>query len=111
MYGFNLKLNLKLERDERWAYLSTIKFFKQENVYDNYKESMCWRVLKSTQDAAVHIDRYKEFLSVYPESHKYIWSCPYDLNLKSRVIMSLLAFYPLRFVGVAIIWFRKFLQR
>lgn len=107
MSGFNLKF----ERDERWAYLNTIKLFKQEKVYDHYKQSMCWRVLKSTQDAAVHIDRYKDFLSVYPESHRYIWSCPYDLNFKSRVIMSLLAFYPLRFVGVAIIWFRKFLQR
>ena len=72
---------------------------------------MCWRVLKATQDAAVYIDRYNEFLLLYPESHKYIWNCPFDVNLKNKVIMSLLAFYPLRFVGLLIIWLRKILQR
>lgn len=104
-------LNLKHESDERWAYLDTITFFKGENVYDKYKRAMCWRVLKSTQDAAVHFDRYKDFLYIYPESHQYIWNCPYDINLKSRIIMSLLAFYPLRLLGIFIIWLRKFLQR
>ena len=104
-------LNRELELDERWAYLDTIAFLKEKNVYSYYKEAMCWRVLKSTQDAAVYIDRYKEFISLYPESHRYIWSCPYDINLKSRIIMSLLAYYPLRFVGVFIIMVRKIFQR
>ena len=107
MHGFNKKY----ESDERWVYLDTISFLKDKNVYDKYKQTMCWRVLKATQDAAVYIDRYNEFLLLYPESHKYIWSCPFDVNLKSKVIMSLLAFYPLRFVGVLIIWLRKILQR
>lgn len=104
-------LNKKTESDERVAYLETITFFKERNVYSNYKRAMCWRVLKATQDAAVYIDRYKEFISLYPESHKYIWSCPFDINLKSRIIMSLLAFYPLRFIGVILIWFRKVAKR
>ena len=107
MHGFNKKY----ESDERWVYLDTISFLKDKNVYDKYKQTMCWRVLKATQDAAVYIVRYNEFLLLYPESHKYIWSCPFDVNLKSKVIMSLLAFYPLRFVGVLIIWLRKILQR
>lgn len=104
-------LNRKMELDERWAYLDTISFFKENGKYDEYKKVLCWRVLKSTQDAAVYYDRYKEFLELYPESHKFIWSCPYDINLKSRIIMSLLAFYPLRFIGVFLVWFRKLLQR
>jgi len=104
-------LNKKSELDERWAYLNTIQFFKNRGEYENYKKTMCWRVLKSTQDAAVYVDRYKEFCLLYPESHKYIWSCPYIINYKSRIIMSLLAFYPLRFIGIFIIGLRKFLQR
>ena len=104
-------LNRKYESDERWAYLDTISFLKRMGVYDKYEKAMCWRVLKSTQDAAVYIDRYKEFVTLYPESHKYIWSCPYDLNLKSRIIMSLLAFSPFRFMGVFLIWLRKLAQR
>lgn len=107
MHGFNKKY----ESDERWVYLDTISFLKDKNVYDKYKQTMCWRVLKATQDAAVYIDRYNEFLLLYPESHKYIWNCPFDVNLKNKVIMSLLAFYPLRFVGLLIIWLRKILQR
>ena len=104
-------INLKSESDERWAYLDTIRFFKEKGIYDEYKKTMCWRVLKSTQDAAVYIDRYRDFVSLYPESHKYIWSCPFINNLKSRIIMLLLACYPLRFVGVSIIWLRKLIHR
>lgn len=107
LHGFNRKLGM----DERWAYLDTILFLKEKNVYNSFKKAMCWRILKNTQDDAVYIDRYKEFISLYPESHKYIWSCPHDINWKSRIIMSLLAFYPLRFLGVFIIWLRKILQR
>ena len=104
-------MNRKSESDERWVYLDTIRFFKEKGVYGKYEKTMCWRVLKSTQDAALYLDRYKDFLSLYPESHKYIWSCPFINNQKSRIIMSLLAFYPLRFVGIFIIWLRKRLQR
>ena len=104
-------MNRKSESDERWVYLDTIRFFKEKGVYGKYVKTMCWRVLKSTQDAALYLDRYKDFLSLYPESHKYIWSCPFINNQKSRIIMSLLAFYPLRFVGIFIIWLRKRLQR
>lgn len=104
-------INLRAESDERWAYLDTIQFFKEKGVYNEYKKTMCWRVLKGTQDAAVYINRYKDFLYLYPESHKYIWSCPFINNNKSRIIMLFLAFYPLRFVGVFIIWLRKLIHR
>lgn len=104
-------INLRAESDERWAYLDTIQFFKEKGVYNEYKKTMCWRVLKSTQDAAVYIDRYRDFLTLYPESHKYIWNCPFINNWKSRVIMLFLAFYPSRFVGIFIIWLRNLIQR
>lgn len=104
------RTNKKYETDERWVYLDTICFFKEKGVYSKYEKTMCWRILKNIQDSAMYIDKYKDFLFIYPESHKYIWNCPYIKNIKSRIIMSLLAFYPLRFVGVFLVWLRNLRQ-
>lgn len=104
-------LNRKAELDERWSYLDIIQFFKEQGVLDLYHREMCWRILKSTQDAAVYYDKYKEFVSLYPPSHKYIWSCPYGLNIKSRIIMTLLAKPYSKWLGVIIIYLRHILKR
>ena len=104
-------MNRKAEIDEQRTYLEIIAFFKEQGVLDLYHQEMCWRVLKSTQDVAVCYDRYKDFVSLYPPSHKYIWNCPYGLNLKSRIIMTLLAIAPLRWLGISLVFIRHILKR
>lgn len=99
-------LNRKTESEERKAYLETIEFFEKEGVEDLYKKEMSWRILKSTHDSALYPDRYNEFLRTHPESHKYIWSCPY-VNFKSKCIMSLLRFRFTRPLGILLIRLRK----
>lgn len=98
-------LDYNTEQEERKAYLETIDFFKEEGVYEQYKKQMSWRVLKSTHDSALYPNRYNEFLTISPESHKYIWSCPF-VNLKCKCIMSLLSNSLLRPFGVFLIRLR-----
>lgn len=100
------KLNSKTEQEERKAYLETIEFFKNEGVYKDYERELSWRILKSTHDSALYLNRYNEFLTIYPESHKYIWSCPY-VNFKSKCIMTLLSSKVLRPFGVLLINIRS----
>lgn len=103
-------LDLKTEQEERKAYIETIEFFKKEGVFDFYKKEMSWRVLKSTHDSALYPNRYNEFLSIYPESHKNIWSCPY-LNFKLKCILSLLRFRISRPLGILLIRLRELIAR
>ena len=103
-------LDLKTEQEERKAYLETIDFFEKEGKGESYKREMSWRVLKSTHDSALYPDRYNEFLSIYPESHKYIWSCPY-LNLKLKCILTLLRYRISRPLGILLIRLRNLLRR
>lgn len=102
-------LNKSTEQEERKVYLETIDFFNEEGVYEHYKKQMSWRVLKSTHDLALFPDRYKYFLTVYPESHKFIWSCPY-INLKCKCIMFLLSKRILRPFGVFLISIRNIIR-
>ena len=103
-------LDLKTEQEERKAYLETIEFFEKEGVGELYKKEMSWRVLKSTHDSVLYHDRYNEFLSIYPESHKYIWSCPY-LNLKLKCILTLLRYRISRPLGILLIRLRSLVRR
>lgn len=103
-------LNRKTEQEERKAYLETIAFFNKEGVGDEYKREMSWRILKSTHDSALYLSRYNEFLTIYPEAHKYIWSCPY-INFKCKFIMWLLLFKLLRPLGIMLISLRDFIKK
>lgn len=103
-------LDRKTELEERKAYLETIDFFRKEGVQNFYMKEMSWRILKSTHDSALYSSRYNEFLTVYPDSHKYIWSCPY-VNLKCKCIMSLLHYRVLRPLGIVLIRIRELLKK
>lgn len=37
---------------------------------------MSWRILKNKQDLVLNPHQHHEFMDIYPESHKYIMSCP-----------------------------------
>lgn len=71
---------------EQAAYMDAIDFFKTQGVYESYAREMGWRILKSKQEWVLKTDTHQEFLRLHPDSHKYIWSCPY-INNKLKIMM------------------------
>lgn len=63
--------------------------FKEYGVYDVYKAVLCWKILRAKQDYVLSISTHEKFLSIYPECHKYIISCPL-INKKIKLMMWLL---------------------
>ena len=79
-------LNKKTERDEQWVYQDIIRFFKEQGVYKDYRKSMCWRMLKATQELVLDKSDWKAFQEMVPEKKHYIWDCPY-INRKLKMNM------------------------
>ena len=79
-------LNKKTERDEQWVYQDIIRFFKEQGVYDDYRKSMCWSMLKATQELVLDKSTWKAFQEMVPEKKHYIWDCPY-INRKLKMNM------------------------
>lgn len=79
-------LNKKTERDEQWVYQDIIRFFKEQGVYDDFRKSMCWRMLKATQELVLDKSTWKTFQEMVPEKKHYIWDCPY-INRKLKMNM------------------------
>ena len=79
-------LNKKTERDEQWVYQDIIRFFKEQGVYEDYRKTMCWRMLKATQELVLERETWKDFLSMVPEKKCHIWDCPY-INRKLQINM------------------------
>ena len=77
--------------DECKVYLDILSFFKNKNVLSLYQKEVSWRILKSKQDLVLNPSMHKEFLKLYPDSNKYILSCPDFLcNKKIKILMWLL---------------------
>lgn len=79
-------LNKKTEQDEQWVYQDIIRFFKEQGVYDDYQKSMCWRMLKATQELVLERETWNAFREMVPEKKHYIWDCPY-INNKLKLNM------------------------
>lgn len=79
-------LNKKTERDEQWVYQDIIRFFKEQGVYEDYRKTMCWRMLKATQELVLDKSNWKAFQELVPEKKHYIWDCPY-INRKLKINM------------------------
>lgn len=77
--------------------IDLIDYFKREGVYGIYKKELCWRLLNAKQELCFSPVTYGEFLSIFPESHTYILSCPY-LSRKVKLTMWCLTHH-LRFVS------------
>ena len=84
------KLDYRTERQEQAAYLETIEFFKEQGLLEEYEQVLSWRILKSKQELVLDSSRHKEFLEMFPTSHKYIWTCPY-INKKLKIMMWMLS--------------------
>ena len=79
-------LNKKTEQDEQWVYQDIIRFFKEQGVYDDYRKSMCWSMLKATQELVLDKSTWKAFQEMVPEKKHYIWDCSY-INRKLKMNM------------------------
>lgn len=79
-------LNPKAMHDEQMMCFDVINYFKQKNVYNFFQKELSWRILKSKQEWVLNEDSYQKFNNFYPESHKYILSCPY-IGIKLKLMM------------------------
>lgn len=99
------------EDDERYAYLKTIEFFDKKGALPNYQREMSWRILKNKQDLVLNPNRHQEFMNIYPESHRYILSCPRSYcNEKIKIFIWMLTHY-LRWPLLIILYLRRILGR
>lgn len=80
-----------------WVFMDTIDLFQKTGKYNEHSEVLSWRLLKSKQDLVLNENTYDKFLSMHPDSHKYIWSCPY-INVKIKIMMWALS-HNLKFIA------------
>lgn len=80
------RLDDKTMCSEQEMYEDVIDWFKRKGAFDSYRKEMSWRILKSKQELVLNTATYNDFLSIFPESHDYIWSCPW-LNFKLKLMM------------------------
>ncbi|MDD6252624.1 MAG: glycosyltransferase [Bacteroidales bacterium] len=78
-------LNKRTELDEQWAYQDIIRFFKEQNVYADYKTVMNWRVLKSAQELLLNPADLDRFHELYKDGRRDMWSCPF-VNTKVKIL-------------------------
>lgn len=71
------------------ANLSVAQFYKDNNIYNIFKDVLAWKILRAKQDYVLDASMHEKFLRIYPESHRYILSCP-TLNRKIKLMMWLL---------------------
>lgn len=89
----------------QWVFVDTIDFFKRKGQYESYAKSLCWRLLNSEQELVLDRKTYHNFLITHPDSHKYIWDCPY-LNLKTKIMMWSIS-HNMRFIAELLLCVRK----
>lgn len=97
--------------DELHAVLDTIKFFSERGEIDLYNKELSWRILKVKQDMVLHPDEYQDFLTIYPDSHAYILSCPEIFCNKKIKIMMWLIVHRMQLLVTGINKLRKILGR
>jgi len=78
--------NARIESDALYCDMEVIDFLKAKGIYNNYDKEMSWGVLRDKQDMILDSSRHDEFMAIYPESHRYIRSCPF-LNFKMKLMM------------------------
>ena len=78
-------MSKKTEADEQWVYQDTIRFFKEQGVYEDYRRVMSWRVLKSAQELLLHPSDHQRFLELFNDGREFIFSCPF-VNKKIKML-------------------------
>ena len=78
-------MSRKTEADEQWVYQDTIRFFKEQGVYEDYRKVMSWRVLKSAQELLLDHTGHKRFMELFNDGKEFIFSCPF-VNKKIKIL-------------------------
>lgn len=78
-------MSRKTEADEQWVYQDTIRFFKEQGVYEDYRRVMSWRVLKSAQELLLDPAGHKRFMELFNDGREFIFSCPF-VNRKIKML-------------------------
>lgn len=78
-------MSRKTESDEQWVYQDTIRFFKEQGVYEDYRKVMSWRVLKSAQELLLDHTGHKRFMELFNDGKEFIFSCPF-VNKKIKIL-------------------------
>lgn len=78
-------MSRKTEADEQWVYQDTIRFFKEQGVYEDYRKVMSWRVLKSAQELLLDPAGHKRFMELFNDGREFIFSCPF-VNRKIKML-------------------------
>ena len=78
-------MSRKTEADEQWVYQDTIRFFKEQGVYEDYRKVMSWRVLKSAQELLLDPSGHHRFIELFNDGKEFIFSCPF-VNRKIKIL-------------------------
>ena len=78
-------LNKKTEADEQCVYQDTIRFFKEQGAYEDFRKVMSWRVLKSAQELLLDPTGHKRFMELFNDGREFIFSCPF-VNRKIKML-------------------------
>ena len=99
----------KMESDALWAYSNIITYLKRNKFIGFCEESISWRFLNAVQGLVLNDRTFLEFKNAHPETHKFIWSCPY-LNKKIKFMMWCLD-RNLDFIVFIIVYLRRVFKR
>ena len=78
-------MSRKTEVDEQWVYQDTIRFFKEQGVYEDYRKVMSWRVLKGAQELLLDPSEHQRFMELFNDGKEFIFSCPF-VNKKIKIL-------------------------
>ena len=78
-------MSRKTESDEQWVYQDTIRFFKEQGVYEDYRKVMSWRTLKSAQELLLDPSEHHRFMELFNDGKEFILSCPF-VNKKIKML-------------------------
>ena len=78
-------MSRKTESDEQWVYQDTIRFFKEQGVYEDYRKVMSWRTLKSAQELLLDPSEHHRFMELFNDGKEFIFSCPF-VNKKIKML-------------------------
>ena len=78
-------MSRKTEADEQWVYQDTIRFFKEQGVYEDYRKVMSWRVLKGAQELLLDPSEHQRFMELFNDGKEFIFSCPF-VNKKKKIL-------------------------
>lgn len=75
--------------DDLKCFFETIEMFTNYGCFADYEEPLSWRMLSALHFDMYFPEKHKEIVSIYPQSHKYILSCPFYTR-KQKIMMWLL---------------------